>query len=468
MRIVYYLVLLALIWHAESFMNQLFGGGAKLEDDPNDPFTEYGVDVSFPIHHYLHALSANPTKRHFAKRYDDLMSGCYKAYTQHECDGNEHARIDMNLNQPRSQHNYTDMGFKKMRIPEDLWKDIQEFWNENKDKERVENWPRGNTYVNHWEVPSYMVSTGERSLRLKRSIHEEIVEKMTPLLEEWTGKKLQHTSLYGIRVYKNGAILATHVDRLPLVSSAILQIAQDINEPWPVEVYSHEGKAYNVTMVPGDMVLYESHTVLQGRPFPLNGKFYANIFVHYIPVDHEEENEKDRQRGKVVDIPADAEWAAAAKQQMKRKLKPERNEVGHEQQNHDPAEIKKRVDIISNKKTESQNTDKTPRVVDGQTALHRAAASGNLELVEKMLTQSSDLLHARDANDWQAIHEAARSGQLDVLKFLVDMGADFGARTSNGGTPLFWAKAKLPASHPVISYLEGIGAPDSEDFAGKE
>ena len=31
--------------------------------------------------------------------------------------------------------------------------------------------------------------------------------------------------------------------------------------------------------------LYESHTVLHGRPFPLKGNFYANLFVYPIPVD---------------------------------------------------------------------------------------------------------------------------------------------------------------------------------------
>ena len=66
------------------------------------------------------------------------------------------------------------------------------------------------------------------------------------------------------------------VDRLPLVSSAIIQVAQDVNEPWPIEVYDHSGRAHNVTMSPGDMVLYESHTVLHGRPFPLNGSYYVS------------------------------------------------------------------------------------------------------------------------------------------------------------------------------------------------
>merc|ERR1712226_1455272 len=91
---------------------------------------------------------------------------------------------------------------------------------------------------------------------------------------------------YGIRIYKEGAVLATHVDRMPLVSSAIVNVAQDVDEPWPIEVIGHDGKAHNVTMLPGDMVLYESHSVLHGRPFPLKGEYMANIFIHFEPVGH--------------------------------------------------------------------------------------------------------------------------------------------------------------------------------------
>ena len=68
---------------------------------------------------------------------------------------------------------------------------------------------------------------------------------------------------------------STDVDRLPLVSSAIIQVAQNVDEPWPVEVIGHDGKAYNITMEPGHMVLYESHTILHGRPYPLSGQFYV-------------------------------------------------------------------------------------------------------------------------------------------------------------------------------------------------
>ncbi len=59
--------------------------------------------------------------------------------------------------------------------------------------------------------------------------------------------------------------------------------------PWVLEVKGHDGKATNITMEVGDMVLYESHSVIHGRPFPLKGDWlYANIFVHFEPTDGSE------------------------------------------------------------------------------------------------------------------------------------------------------------------------------------
>jgi len=41
----------------------------------------------------------------------------------------------------------------------------------------------------------------------------------------------------------------------------------------------------------GDLVLYESHSVIHGRPFPFTGDFYANIFVHFEPTGHSERHD---------------------------------------------------------------------------------------------------------------------------------------------------------------------------------
>lgn len=103
---------------------------------------------------------------------------------------------------------------------------------------------------------------------------------------------------------------------------------------------------------------------------------------------------------------------------------------------------------------------------DGRTVLHQAAAKGQLDRIEELLTVNPvDLIHSKDENEWQPIHEAARAGHLDVLKYLVDMGADISSKTSNGGTPLWWARKVLDEDHEVVQYLLDIGAPDEgEEF----
>ena len=61
----------------------------------------------------------------------------------------------------------------------------------------------------------------------------------------------------------------------------IPNFAFTVDEDWPLEVYTRFGDAMNITMRPFDMVFYESHSLIHGRPFPLIGRYYANIFIHF-------------------------------------------------------------------------------------------------------------------------------------------------------------------------------------------
>ena len=121
---------------------------------------EYGVDVSFPIHGYIKDKTSV-----FYKRYQETMAGCYNAYSQAACDATEHARIAMNREQPKSQHNYTEIGFKKTRVPDALFEEIIRFYEANKDQSKIEHWPPGNTYVNNWISPPTMISFEDQVCR---------------------------------------------------------------------------------------------------------------------------------------------------------------------------------------------------------------------------------------------------------------------------------------------------------------
>lgn len=48
-----------------------------------------------------------------------------------------------------------------------------------------------------------------QSLRGGLSLKQRIWDGIKPIISEWVGKELTDTSLYGIRVYREGAILAT-------------------------------------------------------------------------------------------------------------------------------------------------------------------------------------------------------------------------------------------------------------------
>jgi prolyl 4-hydroxylase len=53
----------------------------------------------------------------------------------------------MNLRQPRRMQNYTELGYKKIRAPKELFSLIEDFWNKNKGKAMVEHWSVANTFT---------------------------------------------------------------------------------------------------------------------------------------------------------------------------------------------------------------------------------------------------------------------------------------------------------------------------------
>ena len=65
--------------------------------------------------------------------------------------------------------------------------------------------------------------------------------------------------------------------------SAILNIKQKVDSDWPLQIYDHAGHLHEVTLKEGEMVWYESAKLVHARAKPLNGSYFENIFVHYMP-----------------------------------------------------------------------------------------------------------------------------------------------------------------------------------------
>ena len=252
----------------------------------------YGVDISYPMHHERvstnypwlpHNMDTSlPVPEEYRdmplqplgdmqSRYDRYIQGCVDLYNHHKqpkgqrCIEGDEQRIQMNMFQPRSVYNYTKLGYTKMRAPEHVFSLIKEFWEKNRGQEKPEQWAPGNIYVNHWESPSYVLSVENSALEGGgRVLKQHIWNAARDTIEAWTGHKQAECSLYGIRIYREGAMLAPHVDRLPLISSAIINVDSDVDEPWPLAVIGHDGIERNITMEPGDLVLYESHSIIHG------------------------------------------------------------------------------------------------------------------------------------------------------------------------------------------------------------
>jgi prolyl 4-hydroxylase len=126
-------------------------------------------------------------------------------------------------------------------------------------------------------------------IELSDAMRSKILEVLTPLLESLTNCALEPSAVYGIREYQRGASLAMHADRIDThLVSAIINVAQQVNTDWPICIQDHTGKSHEVLLKPGEMLFYQSARLEHGRPTPLDGDFYANIFTHTRPLSMEQ------------------------------------------------------------------------------------------------------------------------------------------------------------------------------------
>lgn len=182
---------------------------------------QHGTEVSWPMQRHA---AASAVAAPYYRRY---MQGCYDAYSQEKCDQNEADRIKINANQPvRVPRNFTAAGYAKVPAPLASFTALRQFWDahyyyystaEERDAMIVtEDWDEANVYTNHWEAPTSVLrvdAANNKKYGMSVPQRRKLVEEVQAVLEQWTGVPLQPTSLYGIRSYAYGSILAPHVDR---------------------------------------------------------------------------------------------------------------------------------------------------------------------------------------------------------------------------------------------------------------
>jgi prolyl 4-hydroxylase len=195
--------------------------------------------------------------------------------------------------------------------------------------------------------------------------------------------------------------------------------------------------------------------------YPLKGRYFANIFIHFEPINHSTRHDsKIKEKGDV-----NARY---------RKAK-EDGHGGHEHGNHHgmpgyivpgSKEAKKwLLSHLHDKKgsdSGSESYDDSQDEKEGEFEthpLHLAAQKGDMEALELAIQEDKDAVHAKDENGWTALHEAARAGHVNVIRKLVQHGADVNAKIDgDGSTALYWAKQEHGADHPVLQLLEELGA----------
>ena len=127
------------------------------------------------------------------------------------------------------------------------------------------------------ERPTYVEASSElRSAALR---------ELRPLAEQFAGVELEPVVAYGVRLYHNGSSVAMHTD-VPSshVIGGILHVERSADaQPWPVVIEAFDGRSHAVELQPGELLLYEAAKCLHGRPRPLSGAWYANLFVHFKP-----------------------------------------------------------------------------------------------------------------------------------------------------------------------------------------
>jgi len=165
-------------------------------------------------------------------------------------------------------------------------------------------------------------------------------------------------------------------------------------------------------MEPGDMVLYESHSIIHGRPFALKGKFYANLFIHFAPDKVESGIPSYIIEGSPEDV--------------------------HMRQTNG-------YDNLLNAANGGDPNFKT-------TDAHVAAQSGNIKSLTRIAEREKELLYESDSNGWTPIAEAARFGKMEAVKFLLEHGADVRTMTFSGHNVL--EIAAHSKQDEVLKYLQ--------------
>jgi hypothetical protein len=187
-----------------------------------------------------------------------------------------------NIVYPLEMPMFTDQGYKKVPIPDEMYNWLMGFYHRHKSKTKLEDWGGDATHINFDQHQTKMINL-DMEFDKKQEFADNYIK---PILEEWSGVELKQTAFYGIREYPDGSVLKPHIDREDThVISATLSLAKidEHGEPWPLTITRPDGKHVIDYHEAGTMIMYESARLIHGRFIRNNGGRHLGCFVHYTP-----------------------------------------------------------------------------------------------------------------------------------------------------------------------------------------
>lgn len=187
---------------------------------------------------------------------------------------------------------FTIDGFRKEKMPEELYSKILQWYFENKKNAIIEiEYDKNLSVIKNVskKPPGTQIIHINQNKKLTHEFNKIMLEKV----KKWSEiDELSHTSTYGIRMYKRGDVLIPHIDHPEThILSVICVIYQEnMDEPWPLQIKDYNGVQNNVYLEPGEMLFYESDILEHGRIEPLKGNGYSNMYVHFKPKDYKYEH----------------------------------------------------------------------------------------------------------------------------------------------------------------------------------
>ena len=71
------------------------------------------------------------------------------------------------------------------------------------------------------------------------------------------------------------------VGKSTLINKLCNNVNQNVDVDWPLVIEDHYYRKHEIVLSPGEIIIYEGAKLKHGRPQPLQGEKYANIFCHF-------------------------------------------------------------------------------------------------------------------------------------------------------------------------------------------